>query len=482
MRPSFTLLDQALLERIVGEAYDVLQLVGVLVENQQATELLLAAGCRPRGQRLLISAALIQQCLKTVPRRITMYDRSGRPAMNLADREIHFDPGSSALNVLDWPAQKERKPTTRDLVDLARLTDALPHLAGQSTGLVSSDMPQEIVDRYRLYIALLHSSKPVITGTFSLSGFTVMHELLSAVRGSSAALREQPLAIFDCCPSPPLKWSNLTCQALIDCARAGIPAEFVSMPLTGSTAPVTLSGSLVQHTAETLSGIVIGQLAAPGAPLIYGGSPVAMDLRTGTTPMGAIETMMIECGYAEIGRYFNMPTHAYMTLSDAKVLDAQSGLEAAMSATLAALTGINVISGPGMMDFENCISLEKLVIDHEICAMVKRLTRGVQARGERLAEDLYGDIDAGEHFLTSDNTIRYLRDEFAVPSDVIDRDPYRVREIKGEWTIGERAHQRVLELLKNHPSQLLDDRLRLELDHIMLTDAKTCGVDKLPEQ
>lgn len=482
MRPSFAILDHVLLERIVGEAYDVLQHVGVLIENQQATELLLAAGCRPHGNRLLIPTALIQQCLKTVPERITMYKRSGQPAMNLADREIHFDPGSSALNVLDWPAQKERKPITRDLVNLARLTEALPHLAGQSTGLVSSDVPQEIVDRYRLYIALIHSTKPVITGTFSLSGFKVMHELLSAIRGSSAELRERPLAIFDCCPSPPLKWSNLTCQALIDCARAGIPAEFVSMPLTGSTAPVTLTGSLVQHTAETLSGIVIGQLAAPGAPLIYGGSPVAMDLRTGTTPMGAIETMMIECGYAEIGKYFNMPTHAYMTITDAKVLDAQSGLEAAMSATLAALTGINVISGPGMMDFENCISLEKLVIDHEICAMVQRLARGVQARGERLAEDLYGDLNAGDHFLTSDNTIRFLRDEFAVPSEVIDRDPYRVREAKGEWTIGERAHRRVGELLKNQQTPPLDAHVQQELDHIMLSDAKSFGVDRLPEQ
>jgi trimethylamine---corrinoid protein Co-methyltransferase len=482
MRPSFALLDHALLERIVSEAYDVLQQVGVLVENPQATELLLAAGCPLRGQRILIPTALVQQCLKTVPSRITMYDRSGQPAMNLAEREIHFDPGSSALNVLDWPSQRERKPITRDLVALARLTDALPHLAGQSTGLVSSDVPQEMADRYRLYIALFHSAKPIITGTFSLSGFKVMHDMLSAVRGSAQSLREQPLAIFDCCPSPPLKWSNLTCQALIDCARAGIPAEFVSMPLTGSTSPVTLSGALVQHTSETLSGIVIGQLAAPGAPLIYGGSPVAMDMRTGTTPMGAIETMMIECGYAEIGKYFNMPTHAYMTITDAKVLDAQSGLEAAMSATLAALTGINVISGPGMMDFENCISLEKLVIDHEICAMVKRLARGVQARGDRLAEDLYGDIDAGEHFLTSEHTIRYLRDEFAVPSKVIDRDPYRVREAKGAWTIGERAHQRVIELLESHQPHMLEEHVGKELEAILLSDAKKYGVDKLPEQ
>jgi trimethylamine--corrinoid protein Co-methyltransferase len=60
---------------------------------------------------------------------------------------------------------------------------------------------------------------------------------------------------------------------------------------------------------------------------VWGGSPAAFDMRTGTTPMGAIETMMIDCAYAEVGKTLGLPTHTYLGMSDSKVVDTQSGFE-----------------------------------------------------------------------------------------------------------------------------------------------------------
>lgn len=480
MRPLVKFLDAHLLERIVSRAFDVLHRVGILVENLEAATLLLDSGCKVHNNRILIPQTLVENCLKTVPNEIVVHDRHGNPALFLQQERIHFDPGSAALRILDWQTQKERKAVTQDLIDFVRLTDALPNFTAQSTGLISTDVPEEIADRYRLLIGLLYSSKPIVTGTFAVTAFSIMREMLVTVRGSTAQLKQKPLAIFDCCPSPPLKWSHLTCQALLDCARSGIPAEFVSMPLTGGTSPATLTGALVQHTAETLSGVVIGQLAHSGAPLIYGGSPAAMDMRTGTTPMGAIETMMIDSAYAQIGKHLKMPTHAYMALSDAKVLDAQAGFETGMGAVMAALSGINVISGPGMLDFESCQSLEKLVVDHEICGMALRLAAGIQARTENLAEDLYGDLDDGELFLGSPTTLRWIREEIHLPGDVIDRDNYETRQLKGEFTIGERAHRRVQEILQSQPVNKLNVELHDELVKIVTADAQNYGMDRLP--
>ena len=481
IRPRINIISKELIERIISEAIHVLQHVGVIVENSTAKDLLADAGCKVNNDgKIYISNHQIEKALDTVPSRIEVFNRNGGLALELEGDNIHFDPGSAALNILDWGTQKQRKPVTADLVAFSRLTDALPNLAAQSTGLISSDVPEEIADRYRLFIALQNCEKPVVTGTFSVEAFTVMHDMLVAVRGSEESLREKPLAIFDCCPSPPLKWSNLTCQALVDCARAGIPAEFVSMPLTGATAPATLTGAMVQHTAETLSGIVIGQLACLGAPLIYGGSPAAMDMRTGTTPMGAIETMMIDSAYAQIGKHLGLPTHAYMGLSDAKVLDAQSGLESGMGAVLAALSGINVISGPGMLDFESCQSLEKLIIDNEICGMALRLVQGIQVHRDQLAPDLNGDIYEGDHFLTSPETLKWFRQEIKLPGEVIDRDSYEIRQNKGMFTAGERAHQIVEKLLQSHEPLPLCKDIISELEKIMHSDAKRWGMTKLP--
>jgi len=479
-RSLLEMIDQQKVERILDEAYAVLEKVGVLIENEEAMRILDSAGARiDRAKRkAYFPNSLVEKCVKTAPGAITIYDRNGEAAMELVGNNIHFDPGSAALTILDWKTQRQRKPVTRDLIDFSRLTHFLDNIAAQSTGLISSDVPQEIGDRYRLFIALQNSSKPVVTGTFALDAFDSMKQMLIAIRGTGENLRQQPLAIFDCCPSPPLKWSNLTCQNLIDCARAGIPAELVSMPLTGATSPGTIAGAVVQHAAESLSGVVIHQLAQAGAPIIWGGSPAAFDMRHGTTPMGAIETMMIDSAYASVGKYLGLPTHAYMGLSDAKLLDAQAGLETGIGAVLAAMSGINVISGPGMLDFESCQSLEKLVVDNEICGMALRLVKGIELRAG-MSHDLYGDIYDGEHFLTSEHTIKWLREEFYFPSEVIDRANYQTWLAVDGKSVGERAHQKVKQILQQE-TPLLNGSVLNELKRIMLKDAKKYGMEKLP--
>ena len=480
-RPKLEIIGNQEVEKILSEAYSILEKVGVLIENKEAMQLLGDAGAKVdiENQKAYFPKSLIESSVKSAPSSITVYNRNGEAALNLAGDNIHFDPGSAALTILDWKTQRQRKPITQDLINFSRLTDNLKNLAAQSTGLISSDVPTEIQDRYRLFIALQNSSKPVVTGTFALDAFETMKQLLITVRGSAEKLREKPLAIFDCCPSPPLKWSNLTCQNLIDCAKAGIPAELVSMPLTGATSPGTIAGAVVQHAAECLSGVVIHQLATPGSPIIWGGSPAAFDMRYGTTPMGAIETMMIDSAYAKVGKYLGLPTHAYMGLSDSKLLDCQAGFESAMGAIIAALSGINVISGPGMLDFESCQSLEKLVIDNEICGMALRLVKGVELR-EGFSEDLYGNIYDGEHFFTSSHTLEWLREEFYFPSGVISRENYQVWETTVGKSAGERAHEKVQEILQKEPENILESPVTKELEKTILADAKKYGMEKLP--
>ncbi|NOZ60917.1 MAG: hypothetical protein GXO74_04480 [Calditrichaeota bacterium] len=479
--PSLTLLSEDSIQRILEQSYLVLNKVGVLIENEEALKLLGDAGAKVdlAKQKAFFPENIIESSLKSALSSISVFDRNGDLKMSLQGNEVHFDPGSAALTILDWENQRARKAVTRDLIQFFQVVNSLDNLAAQSTGLISSDVPREIQDRYRLFLALQHGTKPIVTGTFTIDAFESMKKMLIAVRGSEEKLREKPLAIFDCCPSPPLKWSNLTCQNLIDCAKSGIPAELVSMPLTGATAPGTIAGALVQLVAENLSGVVIHQLANPGAPIIWGGSPAAFDMRHGTTPMGAIETMMIDSAYAKIAKHLDLPTHAYMGLSDAKILDAQAGLETGIGAIIAALSGINVISGPGMLNFESTQSLEKLVVDNEICGMALRLVKGIELR-ENFSEDLFGNIYDGEHFLTSPHTLQWMREEFYFASQVISRENDEVWNEKGAKSAGERAHEKVKEIIAKAPPVSLDKEIANELLKIMQADAKKYGMDKLP--
>jgi trimethylamine--corrinoid protein Co-methyltransferase len=267
---------------------------------------------------------------------------------------------------------------------------------------------------------------------------------------------------------------------MIDCARYGIPSELVSMPLAGATAPVTLAGAVVQHTAECLSGVTICQLAQAGAPIVWGGSPSVFDMREGTTPMGAVGTWMIDSAYTQVGKALGMPTHAYLGMSDAKVVDVQCGLESSGGTILAALAGVNMVSGAGMMDFESCQSYEKLVIDAEIIGMAKRLIGGVEARDEPIALGLMRNLGHRADYLAQTHTLKWFDKEFYIPSAVIDRGSLDAWQRKGAKTAWERAKDRVNELLASYEPSPISDELRAELRDITTQAAQKFGMDELP--
>ena len=361
MQPKLELIPQELIERILDEAFQLLLKPGIKVQSAEARELLASAGAQVQGEIVAIPEALVRQALQTVPHTFYLHDRDGNPAVTYGGDAVHFDPGSSGVHMLD-PETLEHYPSqSDDLVRLVKVAEMLPQYDAQSTAVVCNEVPKAIGDLYRLYLVLLHSKKPIITGSFSAETLPRMLDMLGIFAGGAAGLRDKPQAVFDVCPSPPLIWSHFGAQNLIDLARAGVPAQMVSMPLAGAASPVTLLGSVVQHAAESLSGIAIHQLAQPGAPIVWGGAPAIFDMRRGTTPMGAIETAMIDVSYAQVGKSLGLPTHGYLCASDAKLIDAQAGLEFSATAMIGALGGINMISGAGMLDFLACHSVEKLV-------------------------------------------------------------------------------------------------------------------------
>jgi trimethylamine--corrinoid protein Co-methyltransferase len=476
-------LDTDLVQQVISEGIALLEDPGVRVHNQEALELLAKAGAQVDSQSQVarIPEDIIRQALKTAPGEFTLFSLSGEPAVHYVGDKIHFDPGSGGLTVVDRQTERPRLPLTNDLVDFMKLVEALPQIDAQSTAFVCSDVVPEIGDLYRLYLALNYMNKPIVTGAFRKDTWGTMKEMLSAVAGGDEALASKPTAVFDVCPSPPLLWSDTTCQHLIDCARFSIPAQLISMPLAGATAPVTLAGAITQHTAESLSGVAIHQLAKAGAPIVWGGSPAVFDMRQGSTPMGAVETWMISSGNVQIGKALGLPTHAYMGMSDSKIIDAQSGLESMGSNLVAALSGANIISGCGMLDFESCLSFEKLVIDAEAIGMAKRFVRGIEVRDDPIALDVMRKAGHKGDFLALPHTRKWYREEQYMPSDVIDRVSFERWKSQGEKSTLDRARDRVEKLVAAYQPNTISAGLRQELRAITVGAAKTFGMQSLPE-
>ena len=262
MRPKLNILSDELVDQIIAEGFELLLDPGVRVHNEEALKLLADAGADVNRDTQIarIPESIVRQALETTPPEFYLYNLDGEPAVHYGGDSVQFDPGSAAITILDSETQQQRPPLTADFVKFVKLVETIPQLDAQSTAIICTDVTEDIGDLYRLYVALNYMRKPIVTGAFRTDTWWTMKDMLAAVAGGEAELAAKPIAVFDVCPSPPLLWSDLTCQNMIDCARHNIPSELVSMPLAGATAPVTLAGAVVQHTAECLSGVTICQL------------------------------------------------------------------------------------------------------------------------------------------------------------------------------------------------------------------------------
>jgi trimethylamine--corrinoid protein Co-methyltransferase len=465
LSPSTELLTRNQLDSIHSASIRVLEQVGVAVQNKPTLKLLADNGAKidPRKNLALIPEKLITESLAKAPRDITLHSRDHKDALPLSGNNTYYSPGSTVPFILDLDGTV-RKPLSSDLVNLVRLTDALENIELQSTALILSDVPDNIGDAYRLYLVLKNSRKPVMTGAFHSQGLLNMTKLLQIVAGGAEELTQWPLAVFTACPLTPLTWDEFGIQTLIQCGDAGIPVEIVPGPQPGITSPATLAGSLVQLNAEFLSGLVISQLSRTAAPVIYGGVAALFDMRYANPRSAAIESMMVVSGYAQMGKYYGLPTSTYSGSSDAKTIDAQSGLEAGIGIILATLSGVNIISAPGGMNFLYMQSLEKLVIDDAICGMARRLRRGIVVNDDTIALEPIKRAGAGGQFLNLKHTLDWALKEQFMPSSVIDRQTVDAWRVKGAKDSTANAADIVRRLLKEHRAEPLPGDTEKRLD------------------
>jgi trimethylamine--corrinoid protein Co-methyltransferase len=458
-------LELSLVSQIVDEAMSILAKTGVLVENQHAFNRLVEMGLdgNRANHRITFPRKRIEDALASTPSSITLYDRDGNPGAVLQGDRTHFVPASSALRILDRKTQEIREGNSKDFVDYVKIADGLKNIDYLSTAFIPRDVPQDIADAWRLYMVLSFSKRPVVSGAFTHYGVPRMAQIMGMFRDDKDDLIKRPMSIFTCCPNTPLRWGEDPITNIMDCAEWGIPIEIVPVLLLGMISPATPVGAIVLHTAEVLSGLVIAQLVRPGAPVIFGGAPASFHMRLMTNPMTAVEALQVYCGYAEVAKQLKLPSQAYMALSDSKFNDPQAGFESGTGAFLAILAGINSVSGPGMLDYVNCFSLEKLAFDDEVVAHAKRFARPVEVHQDLPTQPLIDELIESKHLMMSEHTLEYWQEQLYLPGPMVDRTNWDQWKADGEKTFRDRAAEVIAECISNYDLEPLNRRLHTEI-------------------
>jgi trimethylamine--corrinoid protein Co-methyltransferase len=465
-QPKLRMLTEGQIKTIHEKALEILEQTGVYFPDAETLEVLVENGAVvDSGSKIVkFPPKMVMEAVEKVPSSFRLYDRNGEIAATLGEGNTYFDPGSSGIRMLEADGVTAREAVGLDLVKIAKVCESMGNISLLSTALTPYDIPKNIGDSFRVYALLKHSTKPFITGAYSKEGIRTIRELLAADAGGYEALRAKPRAILDITSLPPLKWTEISCQNILDCAAYGLPIETISVPLLGAAAPATLAGCVLMHTVETLSGITLAQTVNPGNPMVYGGASMYFDMRNMTTSLNSIETNMIGAAYAQMGKFYGMPVHTYAALSDSKMNDSQAGAETAVSGIIASLAGVDIISGPGMLDFCNTFSLEKLVIDNAICGMAKRLLRGIEFSDETLAADLITEMGSTGDYLSTKHTLKWYKKEPYLPSAVIDRQNFEKWHEKGGMSSFDHAKEIVAGILADPKTPALSPEKNAAID------------------
>jgi len=479
VRPKLNVLSPAQIEKVFAESLRVLA-SGIYFEDDEACSLLIAKGAREISRHIIsIPENMVRQALELTPKSIQLHTRDGQPTVLLGGDNSYFYGGAAVVEFMESDGAV-RPSRAGDLVQITRLVEGLNEIKLHSTVMVPDDIPNEISDCYRLYLVLKHGTKPVIMGAFCEAGIRHFHELLSAAVGGPEELAARPRGLSVICASAPLKFTKLACRNVIDCARLKFPMGYISVPMPGAVSPATLAGSILVHTCELMAGLVLAQAVAPNTAVAYGGAPMNFDMRTMSPSMSSIEGDMIVMAYADIGKYFGLPTHCYGLLSDAKFNDFQGGAEDALSGVLTALSGVNIISGLGMLEFGRITSLEKFAMDNDIAGMINYLKRGVEISEATLATDLIIKQGPGGGFINTSHTQKNFRKQSFFPSDIFDRSVPKDEERAGQPTVQQRATAVVKKVLEGQPKEQ-DFEGRKALDEAMRTIMKRYDIKSLPE-
>jgi len=479
-RPKLSLLRNEDVERIISGAYDVLSVTGVKVKHEEALRILGDHGASVdfSNQTATIPQTLVEDCLKTVPSSLEFFNFNGDETVTLEGDTVNFVLDSAPLFLLDSGSKEIRAAATRDMIDIIKLVDNLEHVSCMTACVVPDDVPGSICDVIRFHQTLVYSNKPVFGGAFSIDGLLAEIELLAVLEGGKENMRKRPRVFMAANPSAPLMWTQTSAGNLVDCAKNDIPLMIIPIPLSGGTVPVTLAGTMVEHTAECLSGIVISQCINSGAPIIYGGGATALDMLLGINAEGAMETkMMAVANNAQIGKYFNLPTAANCGRSDAVMFDAQAATESGFGMLLGALAGINVIRGVGMLDHGGAVSMEKMVYDNEVCGMILRLINGITVTEETLAVDFIKETDHNaSDIIGSEHTLDWFKKELFYPSpDIISRISYGQYVQHGGKEIFERAREKKERILDNYQPPAIDRNTLDEMKRILMEYADKKG-------
>jgi len=445
----------------------VLHDVGVVWTHRPSLDILTQAGCTMNGTRVCFPPDLVMESIVKASKRPVVRGRNGQ-VNTLGGGNLYFHNLGGARDVFAARTGTRHSATTEDAINAVRLLDALNNCHAVTPFFTPPDVSNEMMALHMYRHALAHTTKPVRG-----PGIQFGHEVRYAVEMAAVVGTPASEITLSLSPVSPLTIHDSAAEALMEMAKAGVIHAALPCPIGGATSPMTITGSIVQQSAESLAPLVLAQIINPGCGVVYCGRLAMMEPRTGFLWSG-VELGLASAATVQLGQYYGFPVNVYGFSTNAHTLDAQNGFERGLNAAIPALAGADELSGIGEMEAGVMGSFAQMVLDNELAGSVMRLRNGLSADVEHLAVDIIGTVMNGtRNYLDQEHTVKHLRTGEMELGKLAERTSWDAWEEKsGRRQMADHATDEAERILREHIITPLEPHQEKELDRILLAAEK----------
>lgn len=465
---SIEVLSASELEKIKNGTLELLSEVGIYFPSPKALTIFDDHGANVDWETKIVRIPpdLVKKALATAPRSFVLGGREERFDLTLDGTASHLSTDGCGVHVIDIETREKRASRKSDVATMARVGDALPMLSFFWPMVSAQDYGKA---------APLHECHAGLTNTLKhVRGGTTVHprlapsivEMATVVAGSDAERRSRPPVCANICTIAPMAQDAHGIETALIYAEAGLPTSFMAMPNMGSTAPASVLGALTLGDAESVSAMVLMQLAHPGAPVFHSIITSLMNPRTGgyigDTPL-PVSLIAVQLAHA-----WGVPSLGGGSFSsDAPDIGWQSAFEGGFGSVQIPLAGGEICGYMGLMNSSMVLYPEQIILDEEMARNVYGTFKEFEFKDLDVSLDVIKDVGPRGHYLRHKHTRKHMRDFHYSPIFHQLDESGNLREPR------EMALEKFNEIYKNHQPQPLPDDVLKELDLILDTADKT---------
>lgn len=462
---NFSILSEQQITQIHYATLDIMKNVGNKVFDEEALDMLKKAGCKIEDKVVRVPPHLVEKALLTVPKQLTIFNRSGRRAMHVEGQEVFFGTGPTTPFTRDIYTGERRLTVVNDIELHAKVADSLNGIDFVMPLGSVSGVKNDMSDLYEFMSTVKFTDKPISFIPWSKKNLIKIIDMAALFTGGMEELIKRPFIIPFPEPIAPLTHPKEAVEILLYSAGIGLPVAYYTDPTLGANGPVDIFGSVVQGNAECLMGLVMTQLKNEGSVYIMGASIAPLNMSNGLIDYGAPEYYVANSAHTKVCQYYGIPTWDVAGITDSKEIDEQAAIESTFCTFMAALSGNNFIHDCGYM--EKCMtgSAEMVVMQDEIIGFVRRILGGVDTSKDLEMRQLISDVGPGGHYLTCDNTVKNFRGLYK--SKLFDKESYETWKKNGSISFRQRLNNRTKELVENYSKEPVSVEILKEMENIL---------------